>query len=157
MSNLLICIEMWSEMLEANCNIDVIYTDFSKAFDCVSHVKLLQKIRSVGTVGYTCAWIRSFLKDRSPKVPVDDAYSSFTKLKFGIPQGLVLGPILFITFINDMADIIESTCQLFADDAKISVKLTLMMTVCSTNLAWQDFLNGQNCGNCHNSSHWSQQ
>ena len=100
MSNLLICIEMWSEILEANCSIDVIYTDFAKAFDRVSHAKLLQKIKSVGIVGNTCVWIRSFLKDRSQKVRVDDAYSSSTKVKSGIPQGSVLGPILFIIFIN---------------------------------------------------------
>ena len=118
MSNL-ICIEMWSEMLEANCSLDVIYTDFAKAFDRVSHDKLLQKIKSVGSVGNTCVWIRSFLKDRSQKVRVDDAYSSSANVKPGIPQGSVLGSILFIIFINDMPDIIESTCQLFADDAKV--------------------------------------
>ena len=123
MSNLLLCIEMWSEMLEANCSIDVIYTDFAKAFDRVSHAKLLQKSKSVGIIGNTCVWIRSFLKDRSQKVRVDDAYSSSAKVKSGIPQGSVLGPILFIIFINDMPDIIESTCQMFADDAKVFCKV----------------------------------
>ena len=123
MSNLLICIEMWSEMIEANCSMDVIYTDFAKAFDRVSHAKLLQKIKSVGIVGNTCVWIRSLLKDRSQKVRVDDAYSSSAKVKSGIPQGSVLGPIPFIIFINDMPDIIESTCQMFADDANIFCKV----------------------------------
>ena len=75
-------------------------------------------------VGNTCAWIRSFLKDRSQKVRVDDAYSSFAKIKSGIPQGSVLGPILIIIFNNDMPDIIESTCQLFADDAKVFCKVS---------------------------------
>ena len=114
---------MWSEMLEANCSIDVIYTDFTKAFDHVLHAKLLQKIKSVGIVGNTCVWIRSFLKDRSQKLRVDDAYSSSAKVKSEIPQGSVLGPILFIIFIDDMPDIIESTCQMFADDAKIFCKV----------------------------------
>ena len=64
------------------------------------------------------------MKDRSQKVRVDDAYFSFGKVKSGIPQGSVLGPILFIIFINDMPDIIESTCQLSADDAKVFCKVS---------------------------------
>ena len=115
MSNLLICIEMWSEMLEANCRNRCHLHGFRQSF----RSRFACKIKSVGIVGNTCVWIRSFLKDRSQKVRVDDAYSSSAKVKSGIPQAWFLGPILFIIFINDMPDIIESTCQMFADDAKV--------------------------------------
>lgn len=119
MTNLLICIEKWTEIIEEGSPIDVIYTDFAKAFDRVSHAKLLQKAKSIGIAGKTLAWIEAFLKGRVQRVRVDDAYSHLAPVKSGIPQGSVLGPTLFVIFINDMPDIIESMCQLFADDAKV--------------------------------------
>lgn len=118
-TNLLFCIENWSSLIEEGSPIDVIYTDFAKAFDRVPHLRLLQKIKNLGIRGRTLSWIKAFLTNRVQQVKVEDEYSSWTTVKSGIPQGSVLGPILFVIFINDMPDIVESAIQLFADDAKI--------------------------------------
>ena len=119
MTNLLICMENWTSMLENGYPIDVIYTEFAKAFDRVPHQRLLQKIKDMGIIGSTVNWIRSFLSNRIQCVRVEQDFSSWSPVKSGIPQGSVLGPILFVIFINDMPDTIDSMCQLFADDAKI--------------------------------------
>ena len=123
MTNLLLAMEKWTEMLEVGAPIDVIYTDFAKAFDRVSHKRLLQKLHKIGIVGNTWNWIRAFLMGRTQRVKVDDAYSTTEMVKSGIPQGSVLGPTLFVVFINDMPDVINSLCQLFADDAKVFRKV----------------------------------
>ena len=115
-SNLL---EKWTEMLEKGYQIDIIYAVYAKAFDRVHHQRLLQKMKNVGITGSTLRWIRAFLSERIQCVRVENASSSWKPVKSGIPQGSVLGPILFIIFINDMPDYVASMCQLFADDAKI--------------------------------------
>ena len=67
----------------------------------------------------TQGWIRAFLTGRTQRVRVEREFSSWAQVKSGIPQGSVVGPTLFVMFINDMPDAINSMCQLFADDAKI--------------------------------------
>ena len=119
MSNLLICIEKWTNMIEYGLPIDIIYTDFDKAFDSVPHQRLLQKIKNLGIIGRSNTWIRAFLTGRRQQVRVENDFSSWKSVISGIPQGSVLGPILFVIFINDMPDVVSSTCQLFADDAKL--------------------------------------
>ena len=119
MTNLLTCLEIWTEMIENGDAIDVIYTDFSKAFDSVPHQRLLRKMKSLGIVGDTLSWVKGFLSNRRQRVRVDDELSNWIDVISGIPQGSVLGPILFVIFINDMPEMVESMCQLFADDAKI--------------------------------------
>ena len=119
MTNLVTCLELWTEMIEEGDAIDVIYTDFSKAFDSVPHQRLLRKMKSLGIIGDTLGWVKGFLSNRRQRVRVDVALSDWISVISGIPQGSVLGPILFVIFINDMPEMIESMCQLFADDAKI--------------------------------------
>ena len=119
MSNLLICIEKWTSMIELGLPIDIIYTDCAKAFDSVPHQRLLQKIKNLGIIGRSNAWIRAFLTGRRQRVRVENDFSSWNSVISGIPQGSVLGPILFVIFINDMRDAVSSTCQLFADDTKL--------------------------------------
>ena len=119
MTNLLTCMEQWSEILESNNAVDVIYTDFAKAFDSVPHKRLLMKLKGVGITGNTLNWIKAFLSNRSQCVRVEDQCSSWKPVKSGIPQGSVLGPILFVIFINDMPEAVKSMCLLFADDAKL--------------------------------------
>ena len=118
-TNLLICVEHWTNILDKGYPVDIIYTDFSKAFDKVPHQRLLKKMENLGIAGNTLQWIKSFLSDRKQRVRVENEFSSWTSVKSGIPQGSVLGPILFVMFINDMLDIVKSMCLLFADDAKI--------------------------------------
>ena len=76
-------------------------------------------MKDMGIIGSSINWITAFLSGRSQRVRVEDKFSSWAAVKSGIPQGSVLGPTLFVIFINDMPEVIESVCQLFADDAKI--------------------------------------
>ncbi len=118
-TQLLETLEYWSKSLDNGAAIDAIYLDFQKAFDSVPHQRLLRKIRSYGITGQVYNWIEAFLLDRKQKVIVNGAESDWASVKSGIPQGSVLGPILFIIFINDMPN--ETICpiKLFADDAKL--------------------------------------
>jgi len=124
-TNLLSCIEEWIKILESGDTVDVIYTDFAKAFDSVPHQRLLKKLKNNGIIGKTLAWIQAFLSDREQCVRIEQEYSNWIRVKSGIPQGSVLGPILFVLFINDMPDVVNCLIQLFADDAKIFDRVNL--------------------------------
>ena len=76
-------------------------------------------MESFGIAGYTLNWVIAFLSDRQQCVRVEDKLSNWINVISGIPQGSVLGPILFVIFINDMPEMVDSMCQLFADDAEI--------------------------------------
>ena len=103
---------------------DVIIMDFSKAFDKVSHNRLLYKLEKYGITGDTLLWIRAFLNNRQQCVVVDGERSEFTPVLSGVPQGSVIGPILFLVYINDLPDNIRSTVRLFADDTIIYLAVT---------------------------------
>ena len=95
---------------------DILIMDFSKAFDKVSHSLLVHKLHHYGIRGRVNRWIESFLLDRSQSVVVDGESSSCIDVESGVPQGSVLGPSLFLFYINDMPEGIKSTVRLFADD-----------------------------------------
>ena len=101
--------------------VDVAYLDFRRAFDSVPHLRLLQKLHDMGVRGLLPEWLRSFLTGRKQRVVVNGSVSDWTPVGSGIPQGTVLGPVLFIVFVNDLPDCIESGCKLFADDTKVYV------------------------------------
>ena len=98
---------------------DMAILDFSKAFDKVSHRLLVKKLEHYGICGKTKTWIQSFLTHRKQRVVVDGEKSSDAEVLSGVPQGSVLGPALFLIFINDIADKIKSSIRLFADDCLI--------------------------------------
>ena len=97
--------------------IDAILLDMSKAFDTVPHERLCHKLSLYGIRGTTLRWIRSFLTGRTQKVILNGQESRTTKVSSGVPQGSVLGPLLFIIYINDMPNNITSNIKLYADDA----------------------------------------
>ena len=99
--------------------VDAVYLDYQKAFDTVPHRRLLLKLKAYGIVGSTLAWIESFLTGRTQRVSVNGTLSGEQNVRSGVPQGSVLGPLLFLLFINDIADDLETNLLLFADDSKL--------------------------------------
>ena len=104
--------------------VDSIYLDFSKAFDTVPHRRLLGKLEAYGIKGSLLGWIKAFLSNRSQEVVVNGSKSAPSPVISGIPQGTVLGPVLFVVYINDLLDKISSDGLMFADDTKIYRKIT---------------------------------
>lgn len=114
------CVNIWANSLNNSKCVDVVYLDFSKAFDKVSHIKLVSKLVSYGVSGCLLKWLTSFLYGRKQRVVVNGCFSDSRDVVSGVPQGSVLGPLLFVIYINDMCDFITNTeCRLFADDAKM--------------------------------------
>ena len=92
------------------------YIDFAQAFDKVPHRRVLHKLEYYGIRGSTHKWINSWLSGRTQQVVLDDQASDLVPVLSGVPQGSVLGLVLFLIFINDLPDNIRSSVCLFADD-----------------------------------------
>jgi len=136
----------WTKAYDAGKQIDTIYLDIKKAFDTVPHKRLLHKLEGYGIGGEILEWVADFLKNRRQRVVVKGEESTWENVTSGIPQGSVLGPVLFIIYINDMPDTLKSVCKIFADDSKIyqfvsspSDQLTLqedLLSLCDWSEKW---------------------
>jgi hypothetical protein len=137
-TNLLECTQDWFLSLNSKWSTDIVYIDFSRAFDSIVFSKLLSKLEYYNIGGKLLHWIKSFLHNRSQCVVVEHNYSFVTDVISGVAQGSVIGPILFIIFINDIESVCHgaTTLKLFADDAKLYTRVD----ICSSSISLQQSL-----------------
>ena len=117
------CVNDWTLSIRNCHSVDVIYFDFTKAFDSVSHPKLIHKLQVYGFCGRLLCVLSDFLCDRTQQVVLPNGTSTLRSVISGVPQGSVLGPILFLIYINDVVDLFSNSdvsTKLFADDIKIT-------------------------------------
>jgi hypothetical protein len=117
-------LEQWTEWLDEGGAVDIIYLDYRKAFDSVPHRRLLYKLSKYGISGQVWTWIQNFLTDRTQRVRISGSFSDSVSVLSGVPQGSVLGPTLFLLYVNEIPDLLTSSrCKMFADDTKIYRKV----------------------------------
>jgi hypothetical protein len=130
-TNLLEALNIWSEAMMHGIPVDILFLDYSKAFDTVPHRRLVKQLESFGINGGALAWIDSFLTDRRQKVRANGELSEFKPVKSGVPQGSILGPILFTLFVNDIPSELETIISMYADDTKVYTAITSESSITS--------------------------
>ncbi len=120
-TQLLSFVDRCASTVEQHHSSHVIYIDFAKAFDTVSHTKLYHKLKAYGVCHNLLSWIQNFLTHRYQRVLIDGHLSSPSKVISGVPQGSVLGPLLFLLYINELPSIFprQIHCSMFADDVRL--------------------------------------
>ena len=146
---------IWTSAINDNKFIDIIYFDFKKAFDKVSHRKILVKIKDNGISGNIYNWIESFLTNRKQSVKINYTYSKFKNILSGVPQSSVIGPIIFIIFINDLTNLFTDKIkiELFADDTKIHLQSKNLSDRNHMQIAINSFLSWSNSWQLDIASH----
>ena len=134
---------------------DAVYLDFAKAFDSVPHVQLLWKFESYRVSGKLLLWNADFLSKRCQWVCLDGSVSAWLPVSSGVPQGSVLGPVLFLVYINDLQSTAVSRLYLYADDTKMFRRIVSMNdcqvlqadldVLCEWSRKWQLNFNVKKC------------
>ena len=119
LTNLLESFQDWIHSADEGFGDDIIYLDYKKAFDSVPHQRLLHKIEGYGVSGNLLSWVTNFLDHRYQRVTVDGVHSKWCSVISGVPQGSVLGPLLFIIYINNLSENINCSIKQYADDTKL--------------------------------------
>ena len=120
----------WCRLRDCGKCVDLIYIDFKKAFDNVSHCKLIHKLTAYGIDGLVLKWIQSFLSNRTQHVHVDYTLLSVLNVCRGVLQGSILSPLLLVVYINNIVDMCNNShVKLFADDLKIFRKVETLQDV----------------------------
>ncbi len=118
-----------TRMIDEGHTVDVIYLDFAKAFDSVNHRFLLAKMNSLGLGDAVVRWIKAYLSGRVSRVHVGGEHLGAISMHSDIPQGSVIGPLLFLLFVNDLPDVLETMTLLFADDVKMETRRSQSMSL----------------------------
>ena len=126
-------LDQWTKCIDQGDQVDIVYIDFGKAFDKVPHKCLIYKLKHYGIHIKIINWIETFLTSRNQYVKINGVCPNYKPVLSGIPQGSVLGPVLFLIFINDLANKINIPTFLFADDAKLFTKINSSYDACILN------------------------
>ena len=118
---LLTVLDKWTEYLDRGLCFDVVYVDFSRAFELMGHDQILYRLYQLGISGQILSWLHTYLTNRNQRVKVDGKYSSIAKVNCGVPQGSLLGPLLFLIYVSEIPDLFAGAISVFqyADDTKL--------------------------------------
>jgi hypothetical protein len=122
-TNLIETVDIVTALMAEKKPVDMVFIDFSKAFDRVPHKRLVQKLKSLGIADQLVSWIEAFLMNREQRVVLGNNVSSWVSVTSGVPQGSVLGPTLFAAYVNDLPSLLSNVNKLYADDLKIIAKV----------------------------------
>ena len=156
---LLKVLDDWTKAIDNGLPVDTLYLDLQKAFDSVPHQRLILKLERLGITGNLLRWIKNFLSERKQRVVLNGISSDWTDVISGVPQGSVLGPILFILYVNDLPDKVKSYCKIFADDTKLYKEINNLKDyedlqddiyeLCRWTTKWLLFFNANKCKVLH--------
>ena len=148
-TQLIMLVDELAKNMQLGKQTDLILLDFSKAFEKVAHEKLLLKLHQYGIRGDPLNWIKDFLDNRKQTVVINGISSDEVPVSSGVPQGLVLGLILFLAYINDLSEQVKSRVRLSADDTAMYLALVQQQKARSYKPTWHVSHNGKRCWICN--------